>query len=313
MINFPFNKPIFILAGPTAVGKTALSIRIAKEFNCEIISVDSMQIYKRMNIGTAKVTKEEMEGIPHHLIDIIEPDEDYDASCFLRDAQQAIVNITQKGKIPLLTGGTGLYYKSLLEGLAQNIPAFPEIRKQLTKEYIDENRGGELHKFVASVDPRSANRLHKNDTSRLLRAAEIYLGTGTPWSQWIDKHQLEKEKPRFTDVKAVCLNSEREELYQRINMRCEIMINAGLGDEVKNLLSMGFSPELKSMSSIGYKHMVQYLLKEIDKNIMLETMSRDTRRYAKRQFTWFKKMKEMVWIDVNKEESIISFYRNTKP
>lgn len=312
MIEFPFDKQIFVLAGPTAVGKTELSIELAQEFGCEIISVDSMQVYKYMDIGTAKVTTKERRGVSHHLIDIVEPDCNYDAAKFLDDCSDAIMEITSRGKIPLLTGGTGLYYKSLLDGLSKDIPSFSQIRNDIKSEYCDESNRGKLHRYVAGFDPESAKRIHQNDTGRLLRAAEIYLGTGTTWSEWIERHQDKKKSPRFTNVKAVCLTRPRDLLYARINLRCELMLSQGFEDEVRGLLGMGYDPACKSMCSIGYKHMCDFILGNIDKSAMIETMARDTRRYAKRQFTWFKKMEYLNWFDVEKQKDILSFFRNTE-
>ncbi len=310
MTVFPITYPVIILAGPTAVGKTALSIKIAQRFNCEIISVDSMQVYKYMDIGTAKVTEAEKCGIPHHLIDIADPHENYDAGRFVHDALNALDKIHKKGKTPLLTGGTGLYYKSLIDGISDEIPPFPEIREQLLRHFIHDQDNIELYEEVKKADPESARRLHQNDTQRLFRALEIHQGTGIRWSDLIERHQKEKQS-RFTNIAAVCLTRPREDLYSRIDKRCEIMLEQGFEQEVSELLEKGYNLKDKAMNSIGYKHMCLYLNKTVSRNEMIESMSRDTRRYAKRQFTWFKKMDQLNWFDVNNHDEILYFLLNT--
>ena len=303
MITHPWKHPLIILAGPTAIGKTALSIEVAQRFNCEIISVDSMQIYKGMDIGTAKITKPEMGGIPHHLIDIVSPDEDYDAASFDEDAKVKIVEIHERGKTPLLTGGTGLYYKSLLEGLSEHIPAYPEIREELTKK-LAESGSRAMHDELLACDCISAKRVHRNDTQRLVRALEIFHGTGVPWSAWIEKHQSGK-RDRFSRVMGVCLSTDRDRLYKRINLRCNMMLDMGFEQEVLSLVERGFDGRHKSMNAIGYKHMLDKINGMYDSKEMVEKMSRDTRRYAKRQLTWFKKMDSLIGRDVKKTDIIL--------
>lgn len=292
------------------MGKTELSIRIAQEFNCEIISVDSMQVYKYMDIGTAKVKKEEQKGVAHYLIDIVDPDKNYEAGRFVQDALIAIDKIIKSGKTPLLTGGTGLYYKALIEGISNEIPPFPQIRADLIARYKGDPDNSNLFRRVQQVDPESAKRLHQNDTQRLLRALEIFEGTGVPWSETIEKHKMSKAE-RFTHIAGICLTRPRERLYERINKRCTLMLEQGFQNEVEDLLKRGYSLKDKSMNSIGYKHMCLYLNKSISFEEMIETMSRDTRRYAKRQLTWFKKMKGIKWIDANNHDETIEFLHNT--
>jgi tRNA dimethylallyltransferase len=294
---FPFLEPIVILIGPTAIGKTALSIQLAKEFNFEIISVDSMQVYRYMDIGTAKVTKEEMEGVPHHLIDVVDPDDPFDAGIFEKLAIRAIQDIHAKGKRVLLTGGTGLYLGALVNGLSRKIPFFPEIRKELESEL--KIKGHDLlHEQLALIDCISAKRIHKNDSHRIVRALEIFKGTGRPWSAFIEEHKAEK-KNRFQNILKIGLTCERAKLYERIGQRSNIMLESGFEDEVTALLSRGYGPELKSMQSIGYSHMVKHLKGEWDNEKMLERLTRDTRRYAKRQYTWFNKMKAIRWLETD--------------
>lgn len=303
MLTHPWEHPLIILAGPTAIGKTALSIEVAQRFNCEIISVDSMQIYKGMDIGTAKITRPEMDGIPHHLIDIVNPDENYDAASFDEDAKVKIVEIHGRGKTPLLTGGTGLYYKSLLEGLSEHIPAYPEIRKEFTKK-LAELGPQVIHQELVTCDCVSAKRIHMNDTQRLVRALEIFHGTGIPWSTWIEKHQSGKSN-RFSRVMGICLSTDRDRLYKRINLRCDMMLDMGFEQEVLGLVARGFDERHKSMNAIGYKHMLDKINGLYDSREMVEKMSRDTRRYAKRQLTWFRKMESLTKMDVEKTDTIL--------
>jgi tRNA dimethylallyltransferase len=295
---FPFLEPIVILIGPTAIGKTALSVQLAKQFNFEIISVDSMQVYRYMDIGTAKVTKEEMQGVPHHLIDVVCPDDPFDAGIFEKSAISAIEDIHARGKRVLLTGGTGLYLGALLNGLSKKLPTFPEIRKELEKQL--KSKGHDLlHEQLALVDCVSAKRIHKNDSHRVVRALEIYKGTGKPWSAFIEEHK-EERKDRFPNILKIGLTCERKKLYERIGLRSTIMLENGFEDEVRGLLNKGYGPKLKSMQSIGYSHMTKYLKGEWDNKKMLEQLTRDTRRYAKRQYTWFNKIQDIKWVETNR-------------
>ena len=292
---FPIREPIVALIGPTAIGKTALSIELAQKFNFEIISVDSMQVYKYMDIGTAKITRREMQGVPHHLIDVVFPDQDFDAVQFEKMALAAVQDILARGKRVLLTGGTGLYLRSLLEGLSQKLPNFPGIRKELELQL--EREGCErLHQQLTLIDQLSANRIHQNDTHRLLRAIEIYKGTGRKWSDLITEHKNTKEV-RFSNFLNIGLTCERQQLYKRIGQRTEIMLNCGFEEEVVKLLNAGYGETLKSMRSIGYSHMVKKIKGEWDHETMMEKLTRDTRRYAKRQYTWFNRMEEIKWFD----------------
>ena len=308
------NKPqILVLIGPTAIGKTALSLQLAETFDCEIISVDSMQVYRYMDIGTAKATQAERAMFPHHLIDVVNPDEDYDAARFVRDASQHIKEITSRGKLALLTGGTGLYLKSLLDGIFPEAPSDKNVRDQLKLRL--ENEGVDvLHDELSLCDCVSANKLHKNDTQRVLRALEVYHTTGVPWSEHLE-NQKSGGAGGGLDVDAlqIGLTCDREKLYRRINLRCELMLNAGLKEEVQWLLNEGYGAELKSMGSIGYRHMAGYLAKEYDETEMVRLLSRDTRRYAKRQYTWFNKNENIQWVDVARQADVlemVSSWRN---
>ncbi len=296
------NQSSIALVGPTAIGKTRLSIDLAKEFNCEIVGVDSMQVYKLMDIGTAKITKEEMEGVPHHLIDIVFPDEHYDAARFAKDADEAIKAISAKGKIPLLTGGTGLYLKAFTEGLFDDIKVDQDIRDNLKNRLKSEGLA-KLNDELAVCDKVSAERIHPNDSFRIVRALEIYHSTGLPWSVHIENHRRQNSINR-PDVVIIGLTCERSRLYERINVRTKIMLDSGFEQEVRALIENGYGPELKSMSSIGYRHMCSYLAGSIDCDELYETLARDTRRYAKRQYTWFNKVEGLQWFEVSDDDLI---------
>lgn len=310
--SFPISEPIVALIGPTAIGKTALSIELAQQFGFEIISVDSMQVYKYMDIGTAKITADEMQGVPHHLIDVVTPDQDFDAAKFEQMALAALRGIVARGGRVMLTGGTGLYLRSLLEGLAEKLPTFPEIRREI-QEQLEREGCDKLHEQLAASDQVSAKRIHKNDTHRLLRALEIHRGTGKKWSDLIQEHKASRQ-PRFENILTIGLSCDRQLLYKRIEQRCEIMLNNGFQREVEGLLARGYDQGCKSMRSIGYSHMVSFLNGRWSYETMVENLKRDTRRYAKRQYTWFNKIEEICWF--NKEETVPipalvdSFFKN---
>ncbi len=298
------QHPIIALVGPTAIGKTKLSLQLARDCNCEIVGLDSMQVYRYMDIGTAKITAEEMAEIPHHLISIVDPDEEYDAARFVHDAKQAVTKILARNKIPLFTGGTGLYLKAFQEGLFTDIPANPEIREKLTRRIAQEG-SEKLHEELLLYDRISAKRIHKNDRARIIRGLEIYLSSGIPWSKHLENQQREK-KTCDSRMFLVGLTCPRELLYARINQRTQMMIDAGLEEEVRGLLARNYGPELKAMNSIGYRHMLRYIDGSWTKEEMLEYLARDTRRYAKRQYTWFAKSKGIQWFQVADTKTIIS-------
>jgi tRNA dimethylallyltransferase len=298
------DKPVLALVGPTAIGKTALSLLLAERFNAEIISVDSMQVYRFMDIGTAKVSLEDRARIPHHLIDVVNPDEEYDAARFVRDALRAIDDIHQRGRIPLLTGGTGLYLRSLIDGLFSKIGQFPEIRESLHQRLTAEGAHS-LHEELFAIDRSSALRISVNDTHRVARALEIYQGTGKPWSEHIADHQLQK-KSWFSNLLQIGLTCDRKVLYQRIDLRTRLMLQSGLEREVRNLLAQGYEPGLKSMQSIGYRHMNNFISKVWSMADTEQVLARDTRHYAKRQYTWFNGIADMQWIDVRDQALILN-------
>ncbi len=261
-----------------------------------------MQVYRHMNIGTAKITESEMEGVPHHLINVVNPDESFDASTFEELAMRAIGDILARGKKVLLTGGTGLYLRALVQGMSKQLPTFPEIRREVHEQLANGGRD-ELHEYLCVIDGISAQRIHKNDTHRLVRAIEIYRGTGRPWSELIAEHQAENSK-RITNMLTLGLTCERSLLYNRIEERSKVMLASGLKGEVEGLLEKGYGSELKSMRSIGYAHMVKFIQGEWDRQKMVEQLARDTRRYAKRQYTWFHKIEDIAWIEKDREQDV---------
>lgn len=293
-----------MLVGPTAIGKTALSIKLASCFDFEIISVDSMQVYRYMDIGTAKISEEEMKGIPHHLINVVNPDEDFDAEKFEKLAIDAIEGIISRKKRVLLTGGTGLYLRAILSGLSQRLPSFPDIRTDLQKKLALTNNKT-LHEQLIVTDSISAKRIHENDTRRVIRALEIFKGTGKPWSAHIQDHKANASF-RFPNVLQLGLTCDRKKLYERVGQRSLLMLKGGLKEEVQGLLEKGYGPELKPMQAIGYKHMLSFLSGEWNQSTMIENLARDTRRYAKRQYTWFNKEKEINWFEKKDENAVLS-------
>ncbi len=291
--------PVIVLVGPTAVGKTALSLQLVEHFDCEIISMDSMQVYRHMDIGTAKPDAEERGRVPHHLIDIVDPDEQYDAARFVTDCLQAMDEIAARGRAVLLTGGTGFYLKALVQGLFETLPADPAVRKKLEERLAREGREA-LHSELRALDSETASRVHKNDTQRLLRGLEIYRITGHTWSEHIARQREQGRAVVFKRLYQIALNCERQELYDRIARRSRLMIEQGLIEEVRRLRAMGYSENLPSMQSIGYRHANNLINGSWDLETMLEHLVRDTRRYAKRQMTWFSRTPDLHW--VNREE-----------
>ena len=283
--GIPFTLPLLVLVGPTAIGKTSLSLELAERFNAEIISVDSVQVYRFMDIGSAKATAEERQRVKHHLIDIVDPDQDYDAGRFAKDAKEAIKKINAKGKLPLLTGGTGLYFRSLFTGISPGLETDLEVRRNLHQRVATEGLNS-LHEELTLIDPISAEKIHKNDVQRVLRGLEIFELTGKPWSEHLREQNIAKEQQSFRNILQLGLTCPRQQLYERINLRCHTMINSGLEDEVTSLAKRGYGADLKSMQTIGYRHMHAYLKGIWTKSEMREFLARDTRHYAKRQYTW---------------------------
>ena len=295
-------KPrVIVIVGPTASGKTALSIKLAKELNGEIISADSMQIYKKMTIGTAKPTKDEMQGIPHHMIDIVEPNEDFNVAMYKKMAEEKIEEILNKGKQPIIVGGTGLYVDTLVNGIEfQEIENDIEYRTQLEKE-TEINGVDWLFEKLKMVDPEAAKVIEKNNIRRVIRALEIFKVTGKTKTE-LDRESIKGSK---YDYIIFGLLWDREELYNRINLRVDLMIKDGLLDEVKSLIANeGFSKT--ALQGLGYKEVVEYLEEKITYAEMLEKIKMETRRYAKRQMTWFKRNKNIIWLEAKDKEKMFS-------
>ncbi len=288
------KRPLIILTGPTAVGKTELSIELAKAINGEIISADSMQVYKKMDIGTAKIKKEEMQGVPHYLIDILDPREDFNVVLFQTLAKQAMEKIYASGKIPIIVGGTGFYIQSILYDIDfTEEETDQEYRKQL-EDYVIEHGAEALHAKLQEIDPQSATDIHFNNIKRVIRALEYYKTTGKQISLH-NREQREKQSP-YQFVYFV-LNMTREILYERINKRIDLMLEEGLLHEVTALKEAGYQKGLVSMQGLGYKEILDYLNGEMTLEEAITLLKRDTRHFAKRQLTWFHREKEVTWVD----------------
>ncbi|MBN2468121.1 MAG: tRNA (adenosine(37)-N6)-dimethylallyltransferase MiaA [Deltaproteobacteria bacterium] len=283
---------IVVIVGPTGVGKTPFALELAQRINGEIVVADSMQVYRYMDIGTAKPTVEERAKVAHHLIDVVDPDETFSAGRYRVLARNAIVRIWEKGKNAVVCGGTGLYIKSLIRGLIPQSEGNESLRQGF-REQEEYHGAGYLYGKLKRVDPVSASHIHPHDTFRTIRALEIYQLTGVPLS-------LHHARHNFREVGYECLQigleSERESLYRRIEERCEKMVADGLVGEVRSLLARGYDGELKSMQSLGYRHMCSFINGRATLKEALETMKRDTRRYAKRQITWFRADQSIRWV-----------------
>ena len=291
------KEKLLVLIGPTAVGKTKTSIELAKSFNGEIISGDSMQIYKGMDIGTAKITPSEMEGIPHYLIDIKNPDETFSVAEFQDLARMRIKDISSREKLPMIVGGTGLYIQSVLYDYHFS-QAPTDAAYRLSLEDIVEKQGNlYLHEQLRKTDPVSGARIHPNNIRRVIRALEIYYCTGKTMTEL----QAQQEVESIYDVAIIGLTMEREKLYQRINNRVDIMIDHGLIDEVENLYNQGLK-NCQSIQAIGYKELYEYFEGEISLDQAVEILKQNSRRYAKRQLTWFRNKMDVKWFDMTETE-----------
>lgn len=293
------KQPLIIITGPTSVGKTENSIKIAKALNGEIISADSMQVYRHMDIGTAKITKEEMDGVVHHLIDCLDPTEDFNICLFKEMADAAIKDIASRGKMPIIVGGTGFYIQAVLKDVEfskdeeEAEDGDKSIRKELQE--IADARGAEyLHGMLREIDPESADAIHANNVKRVIRAIEYYRLNGEKISVHNEK-EAAKESPY--DYLYFVINNDREILYKRIEDRIDIMINDGLLEEVKELKKMGCTRDMVSMKGLGYKEILAYLEGEISYEEAIYILKRDTRHFAKRQITWFKREKDVIWMN----------------
>ena len=306
------KQPMVILTGPTAVGKTNLSIELAKRINGAIISADSMQVYKYMDIGSAKITKEEMCGVKHYLVDELMPEEEFNIYRFKEMALKALEEIYAEGKIPIIVGGTGFYIQGLLYDIDFSETAADEAYRKEMEDYAGKNGAHALHELLREVDPESCDAIHENNVKRVIRALEYYHQTGQKIS---DHNKKEREKQSPYNFAYFVLNDIRENLYARIDKRVDLMVEKGLVDEVKRLKDMGYTPDMVSMQGLGYKEVLWYLDNRCTLNEAVETIKQETRHFAKRQLTWFRREKEVVWIDKDKfdydNNRILDFISNT--
>lgn len=290
------KKPLIILTGPTAVGKTELSIELARAVDGEIISADSMQVYKHMDIGSAKITERDMQGIKHYLIDELEPWEEFNVVKFKQYADKYIKEIYKKGKIPILTGGTGFYIQAVLYDIdfteTKEDTSYREELESLAAEYGPKY----LHDLLKEVDQESAKQIHYNNIKRVIRALEFNKQTGLKIS---DHNREEREKESPYDFKYFVLNDDRKLLYDRIDKRIDIMLEKGLVDEVKKLKAMGCTKDMLSMQGLGYKEILSYLDGDISLDEAVYILKRDTRHFAKRQLTWFRRERSVIWVNKN--------------
>lgn len=291
------KQPLIILSGPTAVGKTALSIELAKRVNGAIISADSMQVYKHMDIGSAKIMPEEMEGVKHYLIDELNPEDEFNIVVFQQKAKAALKEIYENGQIPIIAGGTGFYIQSLLYDINfDNQDCNEEFRAEL--EQIAKEQGNEvLHERLMKIDPVSAEKIHANNVKRVIRALEFYHLTGKPISE---HNETEQQKASPYNFAYFVLTDDRANLYKRIDMRVDIMLKNGLVEEVKRLKEMGYHRDMVSMQGLGYKEILDYLDGKCTLEEAIYILKRETRHFAKRQLTWFRRERDVIWLDKQK-------------
>lgn len=287
------ERPLVVLTGPTAVGKTALSIAFAKSIDGEIISADSMQVYRGMDIGSAKIRKEEMDGVPHHLLDILEPDEPFNVMIFQQLAKKAIEEIYDRGHIPILTGGTGFYIQSVLYDIAFTEETDNSVRIRLERE-AEEKGAAYLHEKLAAVDPVTAENIHANNIKRVIRALEFYELNGYPLSEHNERERQKKSPYLF---RYYVLNEPRELLYERIEKRVDQMLTEGLVAEVEALKERGCTRDMVSMQGLGYKEILDHLAGICTLEEAIDTIKKDTRHFAKRQLTWFRREREVTWVE----------------
>ncbi len=290
------KKKLVILTGPTAVGKTKLSIELAKEIGGEIISADSMQVYKYMDIGSAKIMPDEMGGVPHHLIDVLEPTQEFDVFLFQQMAKEAMQGIYERGNIPVIVGGTGFYIQALLYDIDFTQSQEDTALRRELEQFAQENGAHALHEQLAQMDPKAAEEIHENNVKRVIRAIEYFRQTGEQISVH-NEQQRQKSSPY--NFCYFVLNDERAVLYERINQRVDQMLSAGLVEEVQRLLAMGCRRESTAMQGLGYKEIIDYLQGVTDLDRAVYLIKRDTRHFAKRQITWFKRQPDVEWVAKN--------------
>jgi tRNA dimethylallyltransferase len=292
---------VVVIAGPTASGKSGLAVELALLFKGEIVNADSMQVYRGMDVGTAKPSVADREAVPHHLLDVVDPDQEFNAAIYRALAIPAIRDILSREKTCFVVGGTGLYIKTLLGGLLQCPPSNPGLRKEL-RDQAEAHGLDALYRRLEEEDTVSAKKIHAHDKVRILRALEIIELTKRPLSALVQDHGFQ-DSP-FQALK-ICLQIDREELYHRINERSLLMVERGLVEETKELLARGYSPDLKPMKSLGYRHAVRYLGGRYDRAEMVRQLQLDTRRYAKRQLTWFRADPSIIWVDPQRKEQLV--------
>jgi tRNA dimethylallyltransferase len=293
---------IVIILGPTAVGKSELALDLASRLNGEIVNADSQQVYRYLDIGTGKPSKSDRELVRHHLIDVVNPDEEFNAAMFRHLATEIICQIHERKRHVIVCGGTGLYLKALTHGLFEGPGQDPQIRRALEHEF-EQNGIAALYQRLVQIDPTVTSTIHPNDRQRTIRALEVYQLTGKPISQWQRDHRFQEEP---YDVFKIGLNRERAELYDRINRRSERMIQEGLLDEVRGLVAKGFALTLKPLGSVGYLQMGQVLQGMMSVEAALEEMKQETRHLAKRQLTWFRSDKEICWFHPKQRDEIVT-------
>ena len=287
------TSKVLVIVGPTASGKKKLSLKAAEQFNGEIVSADSRKVYRYLDIGTAKPSPEERNRVPHHLIDIVDPDEAFSAGEWVKRASPVVKDIIARGRLPMLSGGTGFYIKAFQEGLSDGISPDPEVRKNLDEE-LDDLGPSAMYRKLSELDPVRASELHENDTFRVIRALEIYYTTGSTITALRNEG---KNTGGDYEYFSIGLTMPREMLYRRIDERADNMVANGVADELKNVLDMGYPRELPSLNTVGYKEWFPWLDGTESFERCLEDMKRNTRRYAKRQLTWFKAQPDIHWID----------------
>lgn len=294
--NIQKLRPLVVITGPTATGKSEVGALVAERVGGEILSADSMLVYRGMDIGTAKPTRAEMRGIPHHMIDIVEPDEDYSVALFQKQARALVENVLERSKIPILVGGTGLYVRAVIDNYDfSGACGDKSLRENLLREAA-ENGPESLHVRLTEVDPRAASKLHPRDTRRVIRALEVHHLTGKPISSY---HRMDEWDQPLYNLFMFGLTMERGKLYRRIEQRVDRMIADGLVDEVRGLLHRGYGAELTSMRGLGYKEIAAYLTGELSLEQAVEILKRNTRRFAKRQMTWFRRDGRIRWFEID--------------
>ena len=302
---------VVVITGPTASGKSRLAVELALLFQGEIVNADSMQVYRGMDVGTAKPSTSDREAVPHHLLDVVDPDQAFNAAIYRSHALPVIRDILSRGKVCLVVGGTGLYIKTLLGGLLHCPPSNPGLRKTL-HDQVEKQGLDAMYRRLEEQDPESAKRIHAHDKVRILRALEIMELTKKPLSALVQDHGF-RESP--FEALRICLQIDREALYHRIDQRSLLMVEKGLIEETRRLLALGYPPGLKPMQSLGYRHVIRYLEGHSDRQGMVSQLQQDTRRYAKRQLTWFRADPSMTWVDPQRKgdlvERIASFIKDS--